>query len=194
MTSAQNIETKVRYADLAAAARLVDDAGAEHAATLLQRDTYFRVADGRLKVREIDEHAGGATRRSAELIAYRRPDSAEARISSYSITPLDDAEATIAELRREQGLRAVVTKRRELWLLGSTRIHLDEVDGLGTFIELESVDDGRQDEEALWEEHRRIRSLLSLDGQDPIAGSYVDLMEASTGVTQGATPSPYRVG
>ena len=129
---AQNIEIKYRCADLRAVEAAALDFGAVDHGLLVQRDTYFRCASGRLKLREIE----GA---SAELIGYHRPDAAEARASDYTVVKVADAAGILAALTATLGVVNVVAKRRRLLLWENVRIHLDEVEGLGTFAEFESV-------------------------------------------------------
>jgi adenylate cyclase len=180
-TLAANVESKTRCGDLVGVAARAAALGARHAGRLDQVDTYFRVAEGRLKLRELVHVApDGARTASAELIAYVRPDDGGARVSRYTRTPVDDAAAALAALVAEHGLRGRVRKRRELWLLDATRIHLDDVEGLGAFVELETVavGDAGASERA---EHDRIAAALGLAADAAVAGSYVDLLEASGG-------------
>ncbi|MCB1720485.1 MAG: RdgB/HAM1 family non-canonical purine NTP pyrophosphatase [Alphaproteobacteria bacterium] len=97
-----------------------------------QRDTYFRVPDGRLKLREQQDSP-------TNLIAYHRPDSPKERISNYQLIPVSDPRQTRENLAAEKGILATVTKWRTLYLFRNVRIHLDEVEGLGDFMEFESV-------------------------------------------------------
>ncbi len=111
-----------------------------------QVDTYFAVEQGRLKLREIvHTRPAGETTATAELIRYERPDEAGARVSAYERTELADPTETRAQLAAEHGIRGVVEKDRELWLVDATRIHLDRVVGLGDFVELETVCARRSD-------------------------------------------------
>ena len=73
-------------------------------------------------------------------------------------------------------MRGCVRKRRELWILDATRIHLDEVEGLGTFVELETVSEGAPGADER-HEHDRVWTALGLDARDTVAGSYIDLLE-----------------
>ena len=127
-----NVEIKARDADPAATAGRCEALGAVDRGVLEQRDTYFAGRHGRLKLREEDGPA-------AELIAYRRPDAAEAEESASSgrrsQTPALLREALDAAL----GETVVVVKRRRLFVWENVRIHLDDVEGLGTFIELEAL-------------------------------------------------------
>src|SRR5919202_66755 len=90
------------------------------------------VPRGRLKMRE--QEPGGA-----ELIAYERPDAAQASESRYRIAPVADPHALREALDAALGTTVVVDKRRHLLLWDGVRIHLDRVDGLGDFVELEGV-------------------------------------------------------
>ncbi|MDZ4831050.1 MAG: class IV adenylate cyclase [Phycisphaerae bacterium] len=128
------MEFKAEVRDLAAARRQCALTGAVAHGSFRQVDTYVRVALGRLKRRESRGVGGGA---APEWISYERPNSPASRVSRYTI--LSDAEA---RLRFGAGTLLpwkVVRKTRELWLLKNVRIHLDEVEEVGTFIEFEAV-------------------------------------------------------
>ena len=174
-----NVESKTRATDLEAVARVVARLGARYEGRLDQVDTYFRVPHGRLKLREISQQgADGRVSTSCELIRYERPDEGGARVSRYERTHIDDAEPYKARLVAEHGLRGCVRKRRELWILDSTRVHLDRVDGLGDFVELETVSAGEPGA-AHRLEHDRLAAALGLDPKSTVRGSYIDLAEPS---------------
>ena len=174
-----NVETKTRCDDLDGVARRARAAGARCEGRVDQLDTYFAVEVGRLKLREQTHRAAdGAVAVSAELIRYERPDAAGARVSEYTRTPVGDGPSTRAELAGRHGVRGTVAKRRRLWILAATRIHLDEVEGLGTFVELETIFQGSS-EAAAREEHERVLELLALQSEGAIAGSYIDLTAVS---------------
>jgi predicted adenylyl cyclase CyaB len=127
-----NVEIKVPDRDPVATlerCRLLDatDEGLLH-----QRDTYFAVATGRLKLRE--ELSSG----TAEMIFYERPSDDGIRPSRY-VRARVDGEETRLLLGHALGVCGVVTKKRRLFLWDGVRIHLDEVERLGDFIELEAV-------------------------------------------------------
>jgi adenylate cyclase class IV len=176
-----NIESKTRCEDLRAVARLAAALGARCEGWLEQVDTYFRVRNGRLKLREIAHHApDGRASASSELIRYERPDETGARVSTYERTDVEDAESARRRLASAHGLRGCIRKRRELWLVDSTRIHLDRVDGLGDFVELETVCAGEPSAaDAL--EHRRLWSALCLDRYETVDCSYIDLLTTDAG-------------
>ena len=164
----QNIEFKAELRNIEAArqqCRLLD---AQHAGRFTQRDTYFRMADGRLKRREIDGKA-------MQWVYYHRPDRVSPRMSNYTI--LTDVQA-----KRRWGTRSlrpwlVVDKSRDLWILGEVRIHLDDVKGLGTFLELEAVVSRRFNVKACHEAIARLRESFAPLLGEPISVSYSDLMQ-----------------
>ena len=164
----RNLEIKARVASLAAVRRRLRVlGGAARQASLSQTDWYFRVPTGRLKLRQV----GG--RRDGELIAYVRPDSREARTSDFQRMAAPDAAGARGLLERMLGSRACVRKRREVWLYRNARIHLDAVDGLGRFIEIEVVvTEGMSQARALMKE---LRAALGTATKDLIAGSYAEL-------------------
>lgn len=175
----RNLELKVACTcdEMTACRQAVVSASLPIVAHLVQRDTYFRVPAGRLKMRRIADEGDGAVRHSAELIAYDRPTTADSRWSDYTLDRLspDQADAREATLRASPGILVIVTKRRDLALWGATRIHFDEVDGLGSFIELETVLTG-QSEAAARREHETVIRALRLDRLPVVAGSYSDLL------------------
>ncbi len=139
---------------------------------LVQTDTFFRVPSGRLKLREID----GA---SAELIHYRRDDRPGPRSCEYSIVPVADPAAMKSLLSAALGVRAVVRKRRRLYLVGQSRIHLDDVEGLGRFVEIEVVMKPGQTREAATQIVRDLAASLDIRDSDLVACAYVDLLAGS---------------
>jgi homotetrameric cytidine deaminase len=164
-----NVELKARDSDPKATAARCLALGAEDKGVLHQRDSYFVARRGRLKLREEDERGG-------ELIAYRRPDASEPSESRYVLAPVS-APAEVAEaLEAALGTSVVVvSKRRRLFLWDGVRIHLDEVEGLGSFIELEAVSaDG-----AVAEAHEkvaRLRRELAIDDSVLVSSGYADLL------------------
>jgi predicted adenylyl cyclase CyaB len=168
-TPRRNIELKARCRDLTASADAARKIGAEFAGVMTQVDTYFHVPTGRLKLREIN--AGERT----ELIWYARPDAAAFRASDYFVIPIPDAQSMLAMLSAALGVRGKVSKRRDLWLWHNVRIHLDDVKGLGTFIEFEAVISETADEAISHERLAALRNAMQIADDDRVAGSYGDL-------------------
>ncbi len=176
---ARNVEIKARLADPAATRCRVEALADGPPETLEQMDTFFRVAAGRLKLRET---IGGR----AELIFYERADDPEPKESRYERVPVVNAPALRDMLAAALGVRGEVVKRRLLYRAGRTRIHLDDVRDLGAFLELEvELRDGDTVEGGKDEAVRLLRSLdLAPDALVPQA--YVDLPGRIAGVP-GAT-------
>jgi len=166
---AKNVEVKARLRDPGAvreaAARLAG--GPEH--LLVQEDTFFFSPRGRLKLRVFPEGRG-------ELIAYDRPDAAGPKTSSYEVVPVEDPARMKAALSAALGVRGVVRKRRTLLLAGRTRIHLDEVEGLGDFLELEVVLREGEDPAAGEAEAERLLESLGVAPGERVSGAYLDLL------------------
>ncbi len=127
----RNLEAKFRLASLADARRRALAIGYTYRDTLRQRDTFFRVARGKLKLRE----EGG----KGSLIHYGRIATSSLQLSNYEIVPVADPENTRAILAAALGVVAVVRKERVLLTRANVRLHLDRVEGLGEFGELEAV-------------------------------------------------------
>ena len=158
----RNLEIKARDADPRRSLEAALALGAQDRGELTQRDTYFAAAHGRLKLRE-------QTPGEPELIQYRRPDEVGPRTSEFRIVPVAAADALKVALDAAYGTLVVVEKRRRLLLWEDVRIHLDDVDGLGAFVELEAPEDG--DQQAKVE-----RLTQALEIGTPIPGSYSDLL------------------
>ncbi len=158
----RNVEIKARDPDPATTLERALALGASDEGVLVQRDTYFGGARGRLKLRE--QKPGGA-----HLIAYVRPDSDEARTSSYRLADVGDPAAVREALDAALGTRVVVEKRRRLLLWEGVRIHLDEVEGLGSFVELEGVAAPESDLARERELVARLRDELGLGELVPVS-------------------------
>ena len=126
----RNVEIKARITSVGALrpiAAALADAGPT---PIAQDDTFFACAAGRLKLRDFGDGRG-------ELIFYRRDDAAGPKLSSYVRTPTGDPAGLREALALAHGVVGRVRKARTLFLAGRTRIHFDEVEGLGAFLELE---------------------------------------------------------
>lgn len=165
----RNIEIKARLADPAATRELAEALATERFGEMVQIDTYFYVPHGRLKLREADPG-------EAQLISYTRPDAEEARASDYRLVPVGDPEGLKAALTGSLGVRAVVRKRRELLWHHNVRIHLDRVEGLGSFLELEAVVGPDADEPLCRRRLDFLLGALHISAEDILPGSYGDML------------------
>lgn len=167
----QNVEFKAELRDPDLARTILGAIGARFIQAMHQTDTYYRVPRGRLKKRE-------TVGEQAEWIFYERPDEAASRLSRFTIYSEEEAGERFGGAGLD--VRVVVKKRRELYMLGNVRVHLDEVEGLGRFVEFEAlVTPGTSPGTAIAECRRRVEDLrqdLAPALGEPIAVGYADLL------------------
>ncbi len=165
----RNIEIKARIPSIEAvlpkAAAMADHGPSE----IVQDDTFFNCQNGRLKLRAFSEEHG-------ELIFYRRADRQGPKESYYVISPTSSSNTLREALSLAYGQVGRVQKRRTLFLVGRTRIHLDQVVDLGSFLELEVVLRENEPPEAGVLEAREIMACLGVEPSQLIEGAYVDLL------------------
>lgn len=166
---ARNVEIKARIVSIesvfAKAAELADEGPIE----IIQDDTFFPCENGRLKLRAFSRDEG-------ELIFYRRTDRKGPKESFYVVSPTASPDSLRESLTLAYGTAGRVCKDRTLLLAGRTRIHLDRVEGLGEFLELEVV---LEEEESVESGEAVARDLMEKLGVGPdqlIEGAYVDLL------------------
>jgi adenylate cyclase, class 2 len=127
-----NIEIKAKYPDLSKARRIAKSLRARFKGCVHQTDTYFISRTGRLKLRE-------SSQGEAELIPYQRPNQKGPKTCNYAVISVKEPGKTKELFRSLLGIDVVVEKNREIFLAGNVRIHLDQVKGLGNFLEFEAV-------------------------------------------------------
>jgi predicted adenylyl cyclase CyaB len=165
-----NIEIKAyarNFDEIRRRAEVLSDSQVE---IIPQEDTFFNTPQGRLKLRVLSANQG-------QLIYYTRPDQGGPKRSDYHISPTPDPENLKRVLELAYGIRGVVRKTRYLYLVGQTRVHLDDVEGLGHFMELEVVlGEGQSDDEgqAIAE---NLMTRLGVERSDLLEGAYMDLLE-----------------
>lgn len=151
-----NIEIKAHYSELDKARGIAKQIGAKHLGLDHQIDTYFSTQEGRLKLRE-------SSLSGAMLIPYLRADSRGPKKSSYTL--LNTTEPNLAKTLLTQilGVDTVVEKHRDIYLYENVRIHLDDVKGLGKFLEFEAVyKDESPESESL--EQKKVNELIQVFG------------------------------
>ena len=169
---ARNIEIKAQVPDLDPIRARVRSLASSPTEILEQTDTFFAVPQGRLKVREFSDGTG-------ELISYHRPNQPGPKESVYTRCGCEHARALAQALGEVLPIRGAVRKRREVFLVGRTRIHLDDVQNLGLFVELEVVlSDGESAEHGELVAHELL-SGLGIPTANLISGAYIDLLEAA---------------
>jgi len=166
-----NIEIKARVHDLPQLKLRAEDISGTSCEILKQEDTFFAVLRGRLKLREF----GGSS--TAELIYYERPDASGPKRSEYSIYQTANPAKLKEVLTLTHGIRGVVRKTRFLALVGQTRIHIDDVEGLGAFMELEVVLEEGQSDASGQAIAADLMERLGVQKADLIEMAYMDLLE-----------------
>lgn len=164
-----NIELKARCDDLGELRGRCELLGAEQQEPERQVDTYFSVSHGRMKLRESLES-------SAELIHYTRDDVAGARESHYDLYSVEDPEGLKMMLANALGVSVVVAKRRQTFVVGNVRIHLDKVQGLGGFVELHGPVDEPGELPLVADEVQGVQQALGIDPQSLVKESYATLV------------------
>ncbi len=150
--SGANVEIKARCRDPQVVRAKAVSLATECLGVDDQVDTYFATRKGRLKVRESSLSGG-------QLVCYLRPDQKDPKRSDYQVIPIADPMGLKKLLEELLGCLCVVKKKREILLYENVRIHLDRVDGLGDFMELEAVFDGNPSEEV--KQQRKVQFLMS---------------------------------
>jgi len=167
---ARNIEIKARIPDLATIRAKAAALASGPMEIIDQIDTFFVVSQGRLKVRAFSDGSG-------ELISYERTNQQGPKESVYTRVACEDARMLSQALSSVLFVRGIVAKRREVLLIGRTRVHLDRVEDLGCFVELEVVlAAGESVEQGHREAHELLRSL-EIPERALVAEAYIDLLE-----------------
>lgn len=164
----KNLEIKVKVGNLDDIKNhLVSDAYRD---TLEQVDTYFLLGETKIKIRE--------EKKASELIIYFRKIKKGSRESRYYRIPLTTHSFFVVNglLSSIFGVKVKVIKKRDLYIYKNTRIHIDTVNDLGNFIELETVCKDPRCGKEYHDEHEEVKKKLSLDRYKTIAGSYSGLL------------------
>jgi predicted adenylyl cyclase CyaB len=180
---ARNIEIKARIAGVDAVEPAVAALASRGPQRGVQDDSFFHCRRGRLKLRVFGDG-------QAELIAYERPDAIGPKTSTYVRTPVADPASMHEALAASCGLAGRVRKHRSVYWVGRTRVHLDRVEGLGDFLELEVVlADGEPAAQGV-AEARALMAQLGVAPDALLPGAYLDLQPApATGLATGPSPA-----
>jgi adenylate cyclase class IV len=184
---AANIEIKARVHNMERLRQLVEALSDTPGQVIPQQDLFFHVPQGRLKLRVLAPDR-------ACLVYYERNDASGPRPSAYCLSETSDPDSLEHVLSTALGIRGEVRKVRTLYMVGNTRIHLDAVEGLGDFMELEAVLGPKQTAEAGHAAVRELMQKLKIDEQDLIDVAYIDLLERESAhsVTWSTSPSHER--
>jgi adenylate cyclase class IV len=170
---ARNIEIKARIVGVDALLSQAQALAGAPPQLIEQDDQFFACAHGRLKLRRFADGSG-------ELIAYARADIAGPKLSDYRRVPTEQPDALAETLQRALGPAGRVRKQRWLLLVGATRIHLDRVEGLGDFLELEVVLRDDQTEAEGEAVAHALMAALDVAPEALVEGAYVDLLAAAS--------------
>ena len=168
----KNIEIKAKIRDYDKVKRLVEELCPKPVQTEQQEDTFFITSKGRLKLRESNVKSA--------LIYYDRKDSLEPSQSDIAISFSDSPDTLKSVLSKSLGIRGIVKKNRTLYKYGQTRIHLDDVEGLGKFIELEVVLKSNQTSKDGENIAIDLMSKFNIHKTDLIDVAYIDLIETTS--------------
>ncbi|KAK3775595.1 hypothetical protein RRG08_020783 [Elysia crispata] len=165
----RNVEIKAKVSDLISLTTKAKVLSGDDGIYMKQEDTFFNAAHGRLKLRSVQGE-------KAKLIQYSRPDQSGPKLSDFLITLVEDADGLKKVLASAMGIKGEVKKTRHLIMHDQTRIHIDDVQGLGHFMELEvqlredqTIGDGEKIA-------KDIMDKLGIDKGDLIDGAYMDLL------------------
>ncbi len=167
-----NLEIKAFCPNLEETESIVKKIATEFLGLDTQIDTYFYTKSGRFKLRE-------SLLSGSYLIPYLRPDQTDAKLSKYAKIDIQDTENVKSLFEQLLGVQSIVKKKRAIYLYKNVRIHLDEVEGLGTFIEFEAVFDDKDnfDGEKQKEKVDYLMQILNVKKEMLIAISYENLLK-----------------
>ena len=165
------VELKAKVDNLTTIRNKLIQYGAEQVGVFHQIDTYYEVPNGRLKLREIEDKV------DAELIYYERENVAGPKRSSVFILTIPSSRIFKQILERIMRIKTVVDKVRQIYFYKGIQIHLDTVEGLGSFIEFELItfQDSKQQKKDL-HKLEKLREQLEIDCQRLERLSYSDLI------------------
>lgn len=166
----RNVEIKARVDSYEETRQIVEKITGQAPIEINQEDIYFNVSGGRIKLRILSPTQGN-------LIYYNRPNIPGPKTSDYYLVEINNPGDCKALLQAAYGIRSKVKKVRHLYKYGRTRIHLDEVEKLGAFIELEVVLSPDESYEAGEYEANELIGKLGINDSQLISDSYVDIME-----------------
>lgn len=164
-----NVEIKARTNSPVFIRKYLSDHRADFRGTDHQTDTYFNVAQGRLKLRE------GTIENN--LIYYNRNDQKGPKSSQFHLVKVEDASGLKEVLTQSCGIKMIVTKRREIYYIDNVKFHIDEVPGLGSFVEIEAGNVSvNKTEEELLEQCNFYLKEFGIKEDDLVAVSYSDML------------------
>jgi len=169
---AKNLEIKIALSNPSACIAKLSDLKSE---SFTQEDTYVNYSNGRLKLRKYDNG-------KRQLIFYKRANKENLRTSEFKIHTYKTSEAfaiAYKNFKKNLGFNGRVKKERQYFRYKSCRIHIDKVEGIGQFLEIESVVKGKSEKKNRDEVNYLLNELLSLSNAKRIPYSYIDLVNGT---------------
>jgi len=168
-----NIEIKARCAEPSFVRNYLLNNGADFKGLDEQTDTYFNVTDGRLKLREGNIENN--------LIFYKRNNQAGPKSSHFKLVKIEDAKGLKDVLERSCGIKMIVKKQREIYYIGNVKFHIDNLPGLGSFVEIEAGNIlANKTESELLDQCNFYLKEFVIKEEELIAESYSDMMMKMT--------------
>ncbi len=168
-----NVEIKARCENPEKVRKILTDLHADFRGVDEQTDTYFHCGNGRLKLRQGNIENN--------LIHYLRADSAAPKASEVTLLAVQDGDGLREILSKAYGVKIVVKKRREIYFIENVKFHIDELEELGSFVEIEAIDsDGNRTEKELREQCTKYLQAFGIQKKDLIKSSYSDMIAQKT--------------
>ena len=169
----RNIEIKAKVHDFKQLLETSSQLSDTKEAVLVQHDVFYKVTNGRLKLRSREEDG----KKESELIFYSRPDGDGPKLSDFTVSPVPDFDTMNTALTSSCGVKGEVKKERHLFMVGQTRVHCDKVTDLGEYMELEvMLKDGQSEKEGM-DIAECLMMQLGISKSDLVSGAYLDLKD-----------------
>ena len=168
---AKNVEIKAKLSNFINTINILDKIADSDPLEIIQNDTFFNCQNGRLKLRVKNNSDG-------ELIYYNRPNQAGPKISEYTLVPIKNFDLLKKTLSTSLGVRGTINKVRNLYMIGQTRVHLDEVENLGSYIELEVVLHDNQNTSDGKKVAKEIMNQLNISREQLVDSAYIDILDS----------------
>lgn len=165
----KNLELKVKYCDRKRVFNALKKLNAEYEGILYQRDVYFDITPGRLKLRSINNAIH-------QLIYYKRNNRATAKYSNYYISEISHPKNVEEILSDIYSVRTIVSKSRRLFFWQNVRIHIDNVYSLGKFMEFEIICNTILQENESLNKMKYLKEIFNIKNSDVLSSSYSDMI------------------
>ncbi len=168
---AKNIEIKASLNDLKSCLDKASSLSGDDPEVIKQEDYFFHCDNGRLKLRVLSNQKG-------VLIFYDRKNKTGPKPSEYCISETDEPNKLLKVLEKAHGIFGIVRKTRKLFLIGRTRVHIDNVENIGDFMEFEVVLSENEDAKIGVSEVQYLMNQFGIKKENLIDCAYVDLINS----------------